>query len=113
MHEYIKYLFVENLIVTIIVIFVVLYIYFNMDIVNSGDYFNGSLSLPITYTCIIVLIGLVMVEYCKDKMNNNNDVLLDTLNNKNGGNEKKYKIIAKDKDIFISSKNKHMFGLNM
>ena len=84
-----------------------------MGVVNSGNYFDGSLSQPITYTCIIVLIGLVMAEYGKDKMNNkNNDVLLDTLTNKNGGNEKKYKIVP-NKDIFISSKNKHMFGINM
>jgi hypothetical protein len=112
MHEYINYLFVENILVTIIVIFVILYIFFNMDIIGSGNYFGGYLSQPIIYTCIIILIGLVIVE-CdkKDDKVNNNAVVMDTLSEKTGGNEKKYKIV--NKDIFISNKDKYMFGLKM
>jgi hypothetical protein len=82
-----------------------------MDVVNSGNYLDGSLYQPIKYTCIVVLIGLVMVEYCKDFNKEKNDILLDTLTNKNGGNEKKYKIVS-NKDTFILSKNKHKFGIN-
>jgi hypothetical protein len=36
---------------------------------------------------------------------------MDTLSEKTGGNEKKYKIV--NKDIFISNKDKYMFGLKM
>jgi hypothetical protein len=107
MHEYIKYLFVENLLVTVVVIFVILYIYFNMDLIRSGDYLNGYLSRPITYTCVVVLVGLLLAEYCKS--------CTDDKSSKTDGYVKTYKVVNQepDNEIFISSRNKHMFGLNM
>ena len=103
--EYIKYFFAENLLVTIIVIFIILYIYFNIDMIGSGDYLSGMLSKPIVYTCIIILIGLLLLEFNNNCGNNN-------MSNDNRENNKNYKIV-KNKDIFISNNNKHMFGLNM
>ena len=103
--EYIKYFFAENLLVTIIVIFIILYIYFNIDMIGSGDYLSGMLSKPIVYTCIIILIGLLFLEFNNNCGNNN-------MSNDNRENNKNYKIV-KNKDIFISNNNKHMFGLNM
>ena len=104
--EYIKYYFAENLLVTVIVIFIILYIYFNTDILSSGDYFGGLLAKPVVYTSIIILVGLLLLEF-NNKCGNN----IDTSHN-NGEYEKTYKIV-KSKDIFIPSNNKHMFGLNM
>ena len=105
--EYIKYFFAENLLVSIIVIFIILYIYFNMDIIYDGNYLGGLLSKPIVYTCIIILIGLLLLEF-NNKCGNN---LLNDKYNK-VEYEKTYKIV-KNKDIFITADNKHNFGLNM
>jgi len=66
------------------------------------------LSKPIVYTCIIILIGLLLLEFnnnCGNNMSNDN-------REKIVENSKNYKIV-KNKDIFISNNNKHMFGLNM
>ena len=107
-----KYLFAENFLVTIIVIFVILYIYLNTNIIYSGEYFSGQLSKPITYTCIIVLIGILLLEfmnYGKDIPINNKENIITNV----GGQEKTYKIVKKNKDIFISNNNRHMFGINM
>ena len=94
--EYIKYLFAENLLVTIIVIFIILYIYFNMNMINDGNYLGGLLSKPIVYTCIIILIGLLLLEF-NNKCGNNKD---NNVDNK-AEYEKTYKIV-KNKDIFIN-----------
>lgn len=109
--DYLKYLFVENLLVSVIVIFVLLYIYLNMELVYSGDYFGGYVMKPFAYTVIILFIGFLIINVNKKSNVVEGNTLTDTLSDKVGGNEKKYKIV--NKDIFIANNNKHMFGLNM
>lgn len=114
--EYINYFFVENLLVSVIVIFVVIYIYLNMDSINSGDYFNGEITKPITYTCIIAIIGLLISEF--NNSNNNYNTQTETLLNLPELTRepiRTYKIIDKgdNDDIFIKSRNRGNFGVNM
>ena len=113
--EYINYIFVENLLTSVIIIFVLFYVYSNMDIVSNGDYFNGSITNPIIYTCIIVIIGLILVDYNgydkKIKQSFDNEIVI--LSEQNIDDGKTYKIIKKEKNIFIQNNNKHLFGLNM
>lgn len=96
--ELINYIFVENLLVSVIIIFVLIYIYTNMDFVNSGDYFNGDVMKPLTYTCIILIIGLVLVEFNSNEDDELSDNIINLPELKKEPS-KKYKI--KNDDIFI------------
>ena len=113
--EYINYIFVENLLTSVIIIFVLFYVYSNMDIVSNGDYFNGSITNPIIYTCIVVIIGLILVDYncCNKEIKQTPDNAIVILSEKIIGDDKTYKIVKKDKNIFIQNNNKHLFGINM
>ena len=97
--ELINYIFVENLLVFVIIIFVLIYIYKNMDFINSGDYFNGDVMIPLKYTCIILIIGFVLVEFNSNEKDNNFSENIINLPELKKEPSKKYKI--KNDDIFI------------
>jgi len=60
--DYVKMLFVDNLLITMLVIFVLVYIYYNFEILNSDNcYLNGDFKNPILITAVITLISLLVI----------------------------------------------------
>jgi hypothetical protein len=60
--DYVKILFVDNLLITMLVIFVLVYIYYNFEILNADKcYLNGDFKNPILITAVIALISLLVI----------------------------------------------------
>lgn len=60
--DYVKMLFVDNLVITILAIFVLVYIYYNWGIVTSDKfYLNGNFSNPVLITAVIILLSLLII----------------------------------------------------
>jgi hypothetical protein len=77
--DYVKIIFVDNLIITVLVIFVIVYIWHNWNVINSNEYYlNGNFSNPILITAIITVLSLLIIG---DKYENVKQPLLGGIDN--------------------------------
>ena len=80
--DYVKILFVDNLLITMLVIFVLVYIYYNFEILNADKcYLNGDFKNPILITAVIALISLLVIgDKYESKVGGTKDEAISNIN---------------------------------